>query len=288
MSQNYDEIIEPRENDEQRAARENRLRAAKISRRFSEIDRARIRPLAAIVAGAGTDEDKSWLRRWRKKRHSSVRCSQIWRIKMKIIDKLIPINKYNRPGSKSTPKRICVHYTGQAGTDADRLALFYSNVATGRFPNKPNNWTSTQYIVGLNGKVIRVVPDNETAYAASGKNAGTLHIEVCYSKASGEFETASMSALRELVQYLMKKYNISAGNVLRHYDLTGKYCPWYYVDENRWAVLHEYITSAAVDQKNLYRVQVGAFSSRENAEQYMNKVKAAGFGAFIVEVDNNA
>ena len=87
---------------------------------------------------------------------------------------------------------------------------------------------------------------------------------------------------------LMKKYNISAGNVLRHYDLTGKYCPWYYVDENRWAVLHEYITSAAVKPKKLYRVQVGAFSSRENAEQYMNKVKAAGFGAFIVEVDNNA
>ena len=62
MSQNYDVIIEPRENDEQRAARENRLRAAKISRRFSEIDRARIRPLAAIVAGVGTDEDKSRLK----------------------------------------------------------------------------------------------------------------------------------------------------------------------------------------------------------------------------------
>ena len=62
MSQNYDETIEPRENDEQRAARENRLRAAKISRRFSEIDRARIRPLAAIVAGLGTDEDKSRLK----------------------------------------------------------------------------------------------------------------------------------------------------------------------------------------------------------------------------------
>ena len=62
MSQNYDEITEPRENDEQRAARENRLRAAKISRRFSEIDRARIRPLAVIVAGVGTDEDKSRLK----------------------------------------------------------------------------------------------------------------------------------------------------------------------------------------------------------------------------------
>ena len=207
---------------------------------------------------------------------------------MKITEKLIPINKYNRPGTKSTPKRICVHYTGQSGTDADRLALFYSNVAAGMFPGKTNNWTSTQYIIGLNGKVIRIIPDNEIAYAASGKNAGTLHIEVCYSKAGGEFESASISALRELVQELMKKYSISAGNVLRHYDLTGKYCPWYYVDENRWAVLHEYITSAAVKPKKLYRVQVGAFSSRENAEQYMNKVKAAGFGAFIVEVDNNA
>ena len=62
MSQNYDEIIEPRETDEERAARESRLRAAKISRRFSEIDRARIRPLAAIVAGVGTAEDKSRLK----------------------------------------------------------------------------------------------------------------------------------------------------------------------------------------------------------------------------------
>ena len=44
------------------AARENRLRAAEISRRFAEIDRERIRPLAAIVAGVGTDEDKSRLK----------------------------------------------------------------------------------------------------------------------------------------------------------------------------------------------------------------------------------
>lgn len=62
MSQTCNDIIEPRETDEQRAARENRLRAAKISRRFSEIDRARIRPLAAIVAGVGTAEDKSRLK----------------------------------------------------------------------------------------------------------------------------------------------------------------------------------------------------------------------------------
>ena len=63
MSQNtniYAVSIE--ESNEERIARENRLRAAEIARRFSEIDRERIRPLAAIVAGVGTDEDKNKLK----------------------------------------------------------------------------------------------------------------------------------------------------------------------------------------------------------------------------------
>lgn len=61
MSLNYDEL-EPKETDQERAERENRLRAAEIARRFAEIDRERIRPLAAIVAGIGSDEDKSRLK----------------------------------------------------------------------------------------------------------------------------------------------------------------------------------------------------------------------------------
>lgn len=65
MSQNYEVYTTdfvPRETAAERAAREQRLRAAEISRRFAEIDRERIRPLAAIVAGVGTDEDKARLK----------------------------------------------------------------------------------------------------------------------------------------------------------------------------------------------------------------------------------
>ena len=61
MSQNYDEIIEPRETDEERIARERRLRAAEIAREFAEIDRERIRPLAAIASGTASDEDRDRL-----------------------------------------------------------------------------------------------------------------------------------------------------------------------------------------------------------------------------------
>ena len=63
-SQNYDDqldIMLETESEEQRTARLNRLRAAEIKRRFAAIDRERIRPLAAVVAGTGTEEDKDRL-----------------------------------------------------------------------------------------------------------------------------------------------------------------------------------------------------------------------------------
>ena len=93
--------------------------------------------------------------------------------------------------------------------------------------------------IAFDNVILNGVWDNgiiTAGYAASGHNDGTLHIEVCYKQNSGEFEQASKTALRELVQYLMKKYSIPANKVLRHYDLTGKRCPAYYADETRWAL----------------------------------------------------
>ncbi len=194
---------------------------------------------------------------------------------MQIIDNLIPKGKYNRPGTKSTPKRICVHYTGDCGASADRLALFFTTNSAAK--------TSSQYIVGINGEVIRCIPDNEIAYAAANQNANTIHIEVCYKDKAGKFEEKSIAALNELVLSLMDKYKISAENVLRHYDLTAKHCPAYYVDATRWAALHERITTKLTARK-LYRVQVGAFSSKDNAENYAAMIRKAGFGAFVIEV----
>ena len=61
ISQNFDIPDIPEETAEEKQARLNRLRAAEIARGFAEIDRERIRPLAAIVAGVGTDEDREKL-----------------------------------------------------------------------------------------------------------------------------------------------------------------------------------------------------------------------------------
>ncbi len=199
---------------------------------------------------------------------------------MTITDKLIPKNKYNRPGKASVPKRICIHYTGSPGSGADRLALYYLNVANGVFKaSSLDAWTSTQYIVGIQGEIIRIIPDNEIAYAAAGKNDGTIHIEVCYPDKTGKFTDDSISALSQLVPSLMKTYSIDSNNVVRHYDLTGKLCPYYYVDPSRWNTLKSQITATKKD--TLYRVQVGAFSSFQNAKSYADKLNADGLDVVI-------
>lgn len=164
---------------------------------------------------------------------------------MKIIDKTIPKNSYNRPGTKSVPKKICIHYTGNPGSGATNAAAYQMNVAKGYFKSSgPNAWrTSSQYVVGIMGEVIRCVPDSEIAYAAAGNNNGVIHIEVCHTDKTGVFSSAAVKALSELVPYLMKRYNITAAGVVRHYDLTGKHCPLYYVDSARWAKLKAAITA---------------------------------------------
>lgn len=201
---------------------------------------------------------------------------------MKIYDDLLAPNPYNFPGLEYTPQRIVIHYTGDCGASADRLSLFFNNTAAGMFKNAKNPInTSCNYIVGWDGKIIRKAKDNQMTYSVSNYNIGTIAIEVCYNTATGEFSEEAIEALGELVPYLQDAYNIDADHVVRHYDLTRKQCPLYYVDEAKWKNLKNRIVKN--EKKYMYKVQVGAFTSRANAENYLKQAKAKGFAnAYIV------
>ena len=54
-------------------------------------------------------------------------------------------------------------------------------------------------------------------------------IEVCHPDDTGEFTQASYDALVKLVQWLVDTYDLDRDQILRHYDVTGKECPRYYV-----------------------------------------------------------
>lgn len=157
---------------------------------------------------------------------------------MEIIDKLLTINKYSRNGEKQNKiEYIVVHYVGNANTSATANRNYFNNLA-----KTHSTSASSHYIIGLNGEIIRCIPDNEVAFHSGSysMNRKSIGIEDCHPDWNGKFTDDTYNALVELCADLCKKYGISINNVIRHYDVTGKSCPKYYVEhQNEWNKLKQ-------------------------------------------------
>ncbi len=139
---------------------------------------------------------------------------------------LLPLNEYSRPGDPlEEVNGIVIHYVGNPGTTAEQNHSYFSNLAqTGE------TYASSHFLVGLEGEVIQNVPLDEIAYCSSQRNADTISIECCHPDDSGEFTQATYDALVRLTRWLMEAYGLDSSQVIRHYDVTGKICPKFYVD----------------------------------------------------------
>ena len=50
-----------------------------------------------------------------------------------------------------------------------------------------------------------------------------------------QFNQQTYDSLVELTAYLIGKFHLTTDDVIRHYDVTGKKCPLYYVEhEDAW------------------------------------------------------
>ena len=64
----------------------------------------------------------------------------------------------------------------------------------------------------------------------------------------------------------MKKYNIPASNVIRHYDVTGKVCPEPYVrDVGAWNNFKAELTSTAPASSYIVRITADVLNVRKGA-----------------------
>ena len=94
---------------------------------------------------------------------------------------------------------------------------------------------SSHYIIGVDGTIVQCIPEKELAYASNERNEDTISIECCHPNKSGKFSDATYKALIELLAYLCAKYQFGTDSIIRHYDVTGKSCPKYYVKhEGAW------------------------------------------------------
>lgn len=145
------------------------------------------------------------------------------------VDKqIIEINGTGRRGEKlNGVTDIVIHYVGNPGTTAQQNHDFY---------DQPETTVSSHFVIGLEGEVIQCIPMDEKSSASNDRNGDTLSIEVCHPDATGKFTDASYETLVKLTAWLCDYCDIGRDKVIRHYDITGKACPLYFVEnEEAWA-----------------------------------------------------
>ena len=140
----------------------------------------------------------------------------------------LTVNPYSRPGEPLEKiNGVVIHYVGNPGTTAHANRNYFESLASGL----ENTYASSHFIVGLEGEVIQCVPLTEIAYASNTRNSDTVSIEVCHPDETGEFSPVTYERTVELTAWLCRAFRLDPEtDVIRHYDVTGKECPRYYVE----------------------------------------------------------
>ena len=143
-----------------------------------------------------------------------------------ITRELLTVNEYSRPGIPlDVVDGIVVHYTANPGTSAENNRSYFEGLR-----DSQSTYASSHYIIGIDGEIIQCVPLTEQAYASNERNKDTVSVECCHPDETGEFSKETYDALVHLTAWLMGEYDLDIDDVIRHYDVSGKNCPKYYVE----------------------------------------------------------
>ena len=156
-------------------------------------------------------------------------------------------NSGNYGGSRNASqiRYLVYHYTGNDGDKAaNNAAYFQRNIVK----------ASAHYFVD-DTTVYLSVPELKIAWSVGGSkyanadktgggtmygvitNTNSLSIEMCDTIRNGVYQAseATLANAAALGRALMEKYDIPIENVYRHFDVTGKHCPSYLVNAQKWA-----------------------------------------------------
>ena len=134
---------------------------------------------------------------------------------------------HNRPYTKrSKTTAIAVHYVGNAGSSAVGNRNYFQTTSTS---------VSSHYIIGLDGEIIRCIPEDEVSWCTNQANSYTISIECCHPNADGIFNDKTYKSLVELCADICKRWNLNPlnGGIIRHFDVTGKVCPKGFVAKSK-------------------------------------------------------
>jgi len=193
-------------------------------------------------------------------------------------------NRRNYGSKRSTRviKFLVYHYTANDGdTDENNAKYFHNNVVK----------ASAHRFVDDDSVTISV-PDNYVAWHCGGglqgskghtyykkcTNTNSIGIEMCDTIRNGKYEVSSKTRANAIAlgKEIVKKYGIKKENVIRHYDVTGKNCPAYFVkNEEAWKKFRDEIFETKKKEFKTYHIKVTAnvLNVREGAGTNYKVVK---------------
>jgi N-acetylmuramoyl-L-alanine amidase len=153
-----------------------------------------------------------------------------------------------------TIEYIVIHYVGATGSALDNVLYFRRSAGL---------QASAHFFVGHKsegGAIYQSVDPRNRAWHCGAKvyrhpacrNSNSIGIEMCCHKdAQGQwyFDDVTVGQTIELTKQLMAEYNIPIGNVIRHYDVTGKLCPAPLVDEYAWRLFKSRLEDDSVSNE---------------------------------------
>lgn len=153
--------------------------------------------------------------------------------KPEMIEKFMKINKYGRPGTKRRKTtKIAFHFTGQHDVSAKNTVSYFSNVvANGYRVNGRYIYASSHLVIGLQGELYHIVPFNEIAYTTNSANAYSIGVECATTGADDHYTDEEYKTMVKTGAWLAQTYKLDPRvDFIRHYDVTGKICPRYFVN----------------------------------------------------------
>lgn len=144
---------------------------------------------------------------------------------------LLTVNEYSRPAIPLKKiNGIVIHYVANPRSTAMENRNYFEGLKDGR-----GTKASSHFVIGLEGEIVQCIPTSEIAYASNERNNDTLSIECCHLKEDGKFNSETYHALVRFTAWLCLEFHIEVEDIIRHYDVTGKNCPKYYVEhEKEW------------------------------------------------------
>lgn len=220
---------------------------------------------------------------------------------IKIEKNLVPYSRYPiKCPYEMKPIGITIHNTANSSPAKNEII----------YMARRDDEVSFHFAVDENGAVQGLPLDRNGWHASDGGvgtgNRKTIAIEIARSTNEDEslFDKAEENA-SILCAMLCKEYGWNPQKDIythMYFAPNKKYCPHKTLDRG-WqrfldmveAVMKEDEKPAPEPQpqpqpatKTLYRVQVGAYAQKENAEKMLKQVKEAGFNGFIVKVEVDA